>query len=419
MSLNIEALHKTSLFHRLSDYFLFMFVLLIVLTFSLLRSYENYLSFKHFTWHSVDATVIAQRSYIKEGKQLTTYSLKSGDMHFKTRSDKAFKSLEGRKVRIAIYTEKIAFIEYLKGFYAYTQFEAMYHNRSLRMKLIDKISNSHEEPMISNLYGALFFAQNIKKGLRDKLSHLGINHLAAISGFHLGLISFLILLLSNIVYKPLHQRYFPYRNRVRDMMIVLVFAYVAFLEFTPSLLRAYSMMFIGFILYDRGIKLLSVSSLLVTVTLLLALFPALLFSMGFWLSVLGVLNLFIILKHFEELKKWQLFIVLHIGVFVLMMPWVIFFFGSFSIGQFLSPLLSMVFILFYPLSIGMHLLGLPDVLDMILMPLLSIEFENIMISLPMSVMIGFIFLLTASVFSKKSFYFVLGLMSLYLGFLLF
>ena len=407
MNLNIEALSKTTLFKHFSDYFLFTFLLLIITIFSMLKLYQEYLDLKRFTWHTQNATVMSESTFIKQSQILTRYKLKTNTFTFYTTSHESMRPLEGREVSVAIKTDAISFIAYVKGFYASSKFIGLYHEQNFRLLLLKKIAENHDSKMIANLYGALYLAQSIQKNLRNKLSHLGINHLAAISGFHLGFISFFILLFAHLVYKPLHQRYLPFRNRSKDVMIVtiiILFAYVALLDFTPSLLRAFGMILIGFILYDRGMKIVSFASLSVTVLLLLALFPDLLFTLGFWLSVLGVFMIFLLLQHFSHLKKWQLFLLLHWLVFILMIPFIIFIFKEVSMGQLLSPLLSMVFILFYPLSVFLTAIGFGNALDGILIWLLSWDFKSIDIYVSTTTIVIYTGLLLASIWSKKLFY---------------
>lgn len=406
MDLNIEALGKAQLFKRSYDYITFAFLLLLIVTFSLLKSYEDYLSLKRFTWHTHKALILSEHAFSKQSQTQIRYKLKTDRFTFFTTSREHMRTLEGRYVNVAIYTNNIGFIEYLKGFYAPSKFLGLEYNQSFRSQLFTKIKANHDNPMIANLYGALYFAQSIDTKLRQKLTDLGINHLAAISGFHLGFISFFILLFFNFTFKPLYQRYLPFRNRSKDMMIVtlfFLFSYLFFLDFVPSLLRAFAMLFMGFIFFDRGVKLISFSSLSVTVLLLLSLFPALVFSLGFWLSVLGVSMIFLILEHFSHLKKWQLFFLLQWLVFILMMPWIVFIFTKFSLGQLLSPLISIVFIAFYPLSILLMSLGWADSLDSILVWLFTWDFKSTVLAISPLFIFFYSGLLFMSIWSQRLF----------------
>jgi competence protein ComEC len=175
---------------------------------------------------------------------------------------------------------------------------------------------------------------------------------------------------------PIHQRFFPYRHANRDIGLVVLVCmggYVVFLDFVPSLLRAFAMSLFVFFLYDRGLKLLSFASLFFVVGFLLALWPKLLFSIGFWFSVSGVFYIFLFLHHMKELKAWQSFILLHVWVYLAMLPLVHYFFGIFSMGQLLSPVLTIAFILFYPLSLFLHLISQGDLLDGLLQLFFSLE----------------------------------------------
>jgi len=416
MDLNIEALRQTSLFKRQSDYLLFLFLLLMIACFSLLNSYQNYLSFKRFDWYSLDALVISQTKTFRASKELTRYKLKTKTFTFYTTSYKKMIPLSGKKVHVTLKTTNVDFMDFLKGFYSVSKFNGVYHKVNHRYQLLKEIKLLHKNKMMGNLYGALYLAEPIKPLLREKLTHLGINHLAAISGFHLGFISFFLLVILKLFYAPIHQRYLPFRNRTKDMMVVTLlalFVYVAFLNFTPSLLRAFGMMFVGFILYDRGIKLISFSSLAVTLLLLLALFPDLWFALGFWLSALGVFMLFLVLKHFSDIKVWQLFLLLHFSVFILMMPWVAYIFKEISLGMLFSPLLSMLFILFYPLSLIAIPLNLTSFFDSGLIWLLSWEFTAVHVEMTTFKIYLYSGLLIGSLFNRAIFIVTLSLISIW------
>lgn len=381
-----------------------MLLILWLASFSLTYNYQKYLDFTRFTWHSVKATVVSQREVLIDNKYRTYYSMRNNDMSFTTHTNKAFKVLQGRSVRLSVLTANISFIDYLRGFHSLSRFESLEQAKSSRFRLLQSIKQQHKQSELANLYGALFLAEKIEAHLRDKLTALGVNHLAAISGFHLGFLSFFILLFLNTVYKPFHSRYLPFRNKQKDIMLltlVILFAYLSFLQFPPSLLRAYTMLLIGFILYDRHLLILSFSNLLLTSFLLISLFPSLLFSIAFYLSVLGVFQIFLLLKHFKDISKIALFFLLHIGVYLLMIPWILFIFTSFSDGQLFSPLLSMIFIVFYPLSIFFSFIGLGDIFDSSLLLLLEKDFINTTISINSSLFISYIALSLACIFSKR------------------
>jgi len=139
-----------------------------------------------------------------------------------------------------------------------------------------------------------------------------------------------------------------------------------FLDSPPSLLRAFAMLIIGFVLYDRGMKIISMQTLFLTVLLLLAFFPRLVFALGFWLSVSGVFYIFLFLIHFKSINKiWQ-FILVPFWVYILMLPFSLVIFGNFSIYHPLSIIWTSLFTLFYPLSIFLHIIGFGDIFDSLL-----------------------------------------------------
>ncbi len=388
-----------------SDLLLLSLILLTILSFTLTRHYQNYLQLIQFDWHTMKATVLNQVK--RDDKPYTKLELLAEDFHFFTLSYYELQDLRGRSVDITIDTTQINFADYLKGFFAKSYLDGVYRQKRLRFEMIDTLHSQHSDPLIANLYGALFFVEPITYELRQKLTLLGINHLAALSGFHLGFLALLIMLTATLVYKPVHARYFPYRHRNRDIMaitLILLCGYLLFLQFPPSLLRAYAMMAVGFYLYDRGIRIVSFGNLFLTLLLLLVLFPTLFFSLGFWLSIAGVFMLFLILRHYGHLSKWQLFALINIAIFFLMQPLVFALFKMTSPGQLLSPFLSMIFGLFYPLTLLFHAIGIPQAGEPALMWLLSLRFDALEVVVGWWSILLYIFLSAAAIFFRTAFH---------------
>lgn len=352
--------------------FLFATAFLVV-SFSLLFKYQRYLELKQFYWTSVDATVLSQQQHFtKEHKPYYLFRCKTNYFEFTTSSFKPFKDLTGKVVTLDVNTKNLSFLNYLQKPYLKASFKGVSQDTSLRYKMINWVHTQHAQPMIQNLYGALFFVEPIQPELRKKLSALGVNHLAALSGFHLGLLSAFILALLYLPYKTMQQQFFPYRSYTKDSMtltLLLLFAYVAFLGFTPSLLRSFTMLALGFYLYLRGFTIISVQTLALTVLIVLALFPDLLFSLSFWFSVVGVYMVILMVTLLQKQSNTVLFIGLHFGVFLLMVPFTLYVFKTISMAQLFSPVLSMLFIVFYPLSIVLHLIHQGDLLDQALLSL--------------------------------------------------
>ncbi len=132
----------------------------------------------------------------------------------------------------------------------------------------------------------------------------------------------------------------------------------------------------------------------------LVLFPRLLFSISFWFSVSGVFYIFLFLKHFSNLPKYLIFILLNFWVYMMMLPIVHFVFKVFTPLQLFSPLLSMVFVVFYPLELALHVVGFGGVFDKYLLGLLNLQTTFYAITTPFWFLVFFIIASICSIFNK-------------------
>lgn len=349
----------------------------------------------------------------KKGKLRTYQVLKlksDSGLSFYTIAPKNLDSIKGKRVEMEIWAGSISFYEYLRTFFAYGKILAVYEEDSLREKVALKIASQHQDTNISHIYNALFLAKPLERDLQTHFSSLGISHLIAISGFHLGVLSGVLFFLLRLPYRFLQEHYFPFRSASRDSFIIIAFVlliYMLFLETPPSLLRAFGMLIVGFVLYDRGIEIVSMQTLFVTLLLLLALFPILLFSLGFWLSGFGVFYIFLFLIHFRHLSYWRQFFLLPIWVYLMMLPFSLAIFGSFSLLHPLSILWTELFVIFYPLSLFLHLVGFGDLLDFALHVLLELAPNASSTKLPMPLLGVAIFLSLLSIFKRRTLYVLL------------
>ncbi|WP_457749295.1 ComEC/Rec2 family competence protein, partial [Sulfurimonas sp.] len=142
--------------------------------------------------------------------------------------------------------------------------------------------------------------------------------------------------------------------------------------------------------------------------LLLALFPKLIFSIGFWLSVSGVFYIFLFLVHFQTLSKIRQFLLLPFWVYLMMLPYSMAIFGNFSLYHPLSILWTTLFTLFYPLAIALHVMGLGNLLDTPLTYLLHVNTHAMQHTLAKGYLIAEILLSLLAVFSKKALFVLLG-----------
>lgn len=367
-------LERVSLFHSKREFFNFFLACGFILFYTLHIEYNNYKQFTKFDTALVHATVLSQYTKTKESRTYQILKLISEDgFIFYTLKGKSFPHAEGKKLELEIESDKVTFYHYLTSFFTYSTILESEFDQTLKQKFNSFIASQHENEKMTQIYQALFLAVPLDKELQADFSVLGVSHIIAISGFHLGILSALLYFLLTKPYQLLQNRYFVYRNSKVDLFFIIatvLLFYTLFLDTPDSLLRSYAMLIVGFFLYDRGFKIISMHTLLLTILLLLALFPRLLFSLGFWLSVSGVFYIFLFLIHFKHLSSlWQFFLV-QFWTYLMMLPLALALFGSFGIYHPFSIVLTMLFILFYPLSIFLHLLGFGWIFDGLLESLL-------------------------------------------------
>jgi len=402
-----SLLSKTTLFTNYKQGTVVFTFLCLIFTLSL---FNHYVQFKKLTQYDDYITrVWVENQYIKKDKWVLKLQSEEG-FSFYTTSKDDLRPLKGYELEVRLFTKKLNFFSYLKGFYLPSKILSRLTQRQNRYILMDELSQVHQNSTAS-LFNALFLAGPIDKFTRDKLSAWGINHLLAISGFHLGVLSGILFFVFRPIYRPFQARYFPFRHGNRDIAIAvfaLLLVYLYFLNLVPSLLRAFAMSLFAYILYDRGVKILSFSSLGIVVCFLIALWPKLLFELGFWFSVAGVFYIFLFLHHMKDLKLWQSFLLLHIWVYMAMLPLVHYFYGTFSLYQLASPILTMLFILFYPTELFLHLIGEGARLDYVLEWMLSLDIPVTQIFLNIWVLSFYIVLSLLAIF-YRGFFYLLGL----------
>jgi competence protein ComEC len=123
-------------------------------------------------------------------------------------------------------------LDYLKGFYTTTlYFDLVPKEENFKDKIIKKIEQNHTEPLIKELFLAMFLATPISVELRNICTNYAITHLIALSGFHLVAITFLIYWSLYFPYSYVHTRFFPYRNKKFDLLMIstlFLFYYLSF-----------------------------------------------------------------------------------------------------------------------------------------------------------------------------------------------
>ncbi|RXJ60137.1 ComEC/Rec2 family competence protein [Candidatus Marinarcus aquaticus] len=404
---------KLTLLNQPSDYAFFIIALLLLFSLSIFKHYQNYTVFTHNEITPVEAMV--QNIYEKDEYNVIKFSTDTFTAFTSVSKHKQLQQLD--TVKLYLISKQVSFFEYLKGFYTSNiklyKLEAIKEKRAFVMQ---HIHTQHNSSSMKELFGALFLALPISKELREVCANYGISHLIAISGFHLGLISLFLYALLYFPYGYVHQRFFPFRNRKLDIALitsVVLLSYLIFTDMVPSLLRAFVMFVLALIFLRSNIKLLSYMTLLLTLLLILSVFPEYLFSLALWFSVAGVFYIFLFMQYFSSLPKTVQFILFNAWIFLAMNPITHAFFGATSFLQLFSPFITVAFTLFYPLVALLHLIGQGDLLDGVLQWSFSIEPHAYMVMTPWWFLMLYVLVSFAAIKSRTLF---MALNILMLGF---
>ncbi len=387
------------------EYLLCGVVLSFLLAFNLYLEYLNYQKLDFSKPTSLNAQILLQYPKTKDQKTYFVLKLQSKGMIFYTTIKEPLKNLQYRHAQFFGKIKSCSFLESLKSCFFQTYSFSLTRKQDLKSHWRRFIDSAHSSALVGNLYRALFIGDSLNKDLRDRANALGINHLLAISGFHLGILSASVYFLFSLFYTPLQKRYFPYRNAFYDIGVlvwVFLLGYLLLLDFLPSFFRAFLMGLLGFLACFFGVRLLSFKLLILACCIAIALLPKLLFSVGFLLSVCGVWYIFLFLKHTQAFFKTSSFLVrsfqvisLSVLVFLNMLIIVHAFFSMFSPYQLFSIPLGLIFVVFFPLSLFLHAVGLGSLLDRILnMPL---TIPTISVSSPLWLLGAHLFLTILSV----------------------
>ncbi|WRA04437.1 ComEC/Rec2 family competence protein [Helicobacter pylori] len=352
----------------------------LLLALNLYLEYLNYQKLDFSKPTSLNAQILLQYPKTKDQKTYFVLKLQSKGMIFYTTIKEPLKNLQYRHAQFFGRIKSCSFLESLRSCFFQTYSFSLTRKHNFKSHARHFIDSAHSSALVGNLYRALFIGDSLNKDLRDRANALGINHLLAISGFHLGILSASVYFLFSLFYTPLQKRYFPYRNAFYDIGVlvwVFLLGYLLLLDFLPSFFRAFLMGLLGFLACFFGVRLLSFKLLVLACCIAIALLPKLLFSVGFLLSVCGVWYIFLFLKHtqifFKDSSFWMRSfqaIALSALVFLNMLIVAHAFFPMFSPYQLFSIPLGLIFIVFFPLSLFLHAVGLGSLLDHFLsMPL--------------------------------------------------
>lgn len=352
---------------------LFVLFLLLVASLSLSFEYYRYKELTRFDDPLVRASVIDQEVRLIGGKPKTSikFRLENGT-NVRCAMSPYLRDLRGRDVLLELRVNRVSFLDYLRGFRSRGIIQEVYPQLSLKERWYRGIADAHESQTMKELYGALFVATPMSQEFQALVGAMGLSHILSISGYHYGIISLIAYFLLRRPYRWVQSRYFPYRHGNRDLFIAvagILFLYLWALEFIPPMMRAFGMLVAGYWLYDRGVKIVSFQTLLVAVGVLLAFFPKLFFALGFWFSSFGVLSIFIFIRYYGHWKPWQIFLALHVWCYLVLLPVSLSVFGTFGWAHIGSIPLALLFNLYYPSVMALHLTPWGDWYDAYLLKL--------------------------------------------------
>ncbi|MDX4063793.1 ComEC/Rec2 family competence protein [Aliarcobacter skirrowii] len=401
---------KNSLFFTLFLLFVFMINILF-----------NYLSYKELKKEYIFETK-AEVLNIYPKEKFDVIKLKGDGFEFfaSFSKDENIKKLDF--LNVVFDTRNITFYTYLKGFFTkILYFERGEKNNSIKEKIIKNIEENHDNFMIRELFNALFLAIPVSSQLRDIITAYGIAHVVALSGFHIVVLSFVIYWILYFPYIFLQNRYFPYRNRRFDILLItmaILFYYLLLTDIVPSLLRAFVLFSLGLYLLRSNIKVISYLTLFYTFLIVIALFPQYIFNIGFWFSIFAVFYIYLFIQYFKNGNKILLYIFFNIWMFLIFNPIVHFFFAQTAIEQFYSIPITIFFTIFYPLEIVAHIFNISSYFDDYLKIFLENKIYVYEVFTPLYFFILYILFSFFSIWSKKSF-FILNILMIGFNFYLY
>lgn len=379
-----------------------IFIFFVLFSVNIFFEYLSYTKLKSSPIFQTNAQVI--NIYFK--KDYNVLKLKSEDFEFFTSVSKDIDFQKLDYVSISLITTQISFYNYLKNFYANSFNLYKLNKNSLKKDINNFIYSQHTNQNISEIFSAIFLAVPTNTYLRDVFSVYSISHLIAISGFHLAVLSAVIYFMLYYPYSFIHKRFFPYRNIRYDLVlfsIIILFFYLLFTNLVPSLLRAFVMMCFGLFLLRSNLKLISFETLFLTLLLVIALFPKYMFAISFWFSIIGVFYIFLFIKYFQNQNKIWMLLFFNFWIFFSFNPIVHYFFGVTSWIQLLSPFTTMIFTIFYPLELFLHMIGVGNLLDSFLIDFINIKYQTKDIMTPFWFFMVYVFISFFSIWSKKAF----------------
>ena len=228
---------KFKLFKNKKEFLTISFILIASILIRFFYYYYDYKSLNPKEFYYADAKVL--NSYTAKDDNILKLSANTLTLYMHTKKPLKI----GTYVRVKYkLPKKITFFNYLKGVFVYGNILRVYKSYNSKDTLLQKIFSQHKNQDIANIYGAIFLAYPLNRDVREKIANLGLSHLIAISGFHLGILWAIVYTILLIPYRFFQQRYFAYRSSLIDVgliALIVILIYVIFIGAPPSVLRAF------------------------------------------------------------------------------------------------------------------------------------------------------------------------------------
>lgn len=237
----------------------------------------------------------------------------------------------------------------------------------IKTSLKNKISGTLGNTPSAGLLQAIFLGDRstLDPEFKEQLKRIGITHLFAISGFHIGILYLILLtLFKSLSYLPIsiHRR-IDLKSTALLLPLFPLFFYIWIIDFQVSALRAWLMitLFVGVKVYQHRGNPLSILALAALIILLII--PKSGYDIGFYLSFLAVTAIIVVVKPLDQRLKSKItnkiarwfcnYIILNSAIFLITTPVLLYLFHRVALTQFWA---NMIFIplftfLIYPIGL--------------------------------------------------------------------
>ena len=205
----------------------------------------------------------------------------------------------------------------------------------------------------SDIMKRIFLANNYDTAFENDIREIGLSHILAVSGLHIGII---YLILSKILV------ILPIKRIFREVIILFfIFLYSYLIGNPASVLRAEIFLLISIFSSLYGKIKDRLNDLLLTIFVILLINPYMIFDVGLYLSAFSVFGITKILPYFSNKRDGFVLksLKLTFSVMLIILPIILYTFGKFSVITFFSNLvLTPIFVICIVISFFILLFGL-------------------------------------------------------------